>query len=77
MIWIVQTHIPLESKENDDEDGLNNEEGESIVLSKSPPEFQEGRQATLYELQEVNVRTDEKPRPIFISANMSLEEKEL
>jgi len=40
----------------------------------APPEFEEGGQATVDELREVNLGTDEDPRPTFISASLSEDE---
>ena len=42
----------------------------------APPTFEEGVQATVDELKEVNIGTIEDPRPIFINANLSLEEED-
>lgn len=42
-----------------------------------PPKLEEGRKATLDELQGFNLWMNEDPRPMFISKNMSPGEKEL
>lgn len=40
----------------------------------APPEFEEGGQATVDELREVNLGTDEDPRPTFKSASLPEDE---
>lgn len=41
------------------------------MLGKSPPEFEETRQVTLDEPQELNLGLEEEPWNTFISGNMS------
>ena len=45
-------------------------------VEDAPPTFEEGVQATIDELKEVNIGTTKDPRPIFINANLSLEEED-
>ena len=42
----------------------------------APPTFEEGVWAIVDELKEVNIGTTEDPRPVFINANLSLEEED-
>ena len=42
----------------------------------APPTFEEGIRATVDELKEVNIGITNDPRPIFINANLSLEEED-
>ncbi|KAK4573414.1 hypothetical protein RGQ29_031397, partial [Quercus rubra] len=42
----------------------------------APPTFEEGIRAIVDELKEVNIDTIEDPRPVFINANLSLEEED-
>ena len=42
----------------------------------APPSFEEGIQATVDELKEVNIGITEDPRPVFINASLSLEEED-
>ena len=42
----------------------------------APPTFEEGVRATVDELKEVNIGTIEDPRPVFINANLYLEEED-
>ena len=42
----------------------------------APPTFEEGVRATIDELKEVNIDTAEDFRPVFINANLSLEEED-
>ena len=42
----------------------------------APPSFEEGIQATVDELKEVNIDTTKDPRPVFINASLSLEEED-
>ena len=42
----------------------------------APPQFEEGGQATVDELRELNLGTSEDPKPIFVSALLTLEELE-
>ncbi|KAL4596793.1 hypothetical protein ACB092_12G188800, partial [Castanea dentata] len=42
----------------------------------APPTFEEGVQATVDELKEVNIGATEDHRPVFINANLSLEEED-
>lgn len=44
-------------------------------LEEAPPVFEEGGQATVDELKELNLGTEEEPRPTYISASLSSEEK--
>lgn len=64
----------MESKENDDEDDLNKEEEEAVLLGKALPKFENGQEAILDELQEVNLGINDKSRPTFTSGNMFLKE---
>ena len=41
----------------------------------APLSFEEGNQATIDELKQVDIGTNEHPRPIFISVSLSLEEE--
>lgn len=50
--------------QRDDEDNSGSEEGESFPPGKAPPEFRERGQATLDEMEEVNLGSDEEPRPL-------------
>lgn len=43
-------------------------------LQSAPPQFEEGGQATVNDLIEVNLGTKEDPRPSFISATLNKEE---
>ena len=42
----------------------------------APPQFEEGGQATVDELRELNLGTSEDPKPIFVSALLTPEELE-
>ncbi|KAL0345464.1 UNVERIFIED_CONTAM: Transposon Tf2-12 polyprotein [Sesamum radiatum] len=45
-------------------------------IQNAPPELEDGVQATVDELRELNLGTTEEPRPIFVSALLSPEEEE-
>ncbi|KAL0361802.1 UNVERIFIED_CONTAM: hypothetical protein Sradi_3864700 [Sesamum radiatum] len=45
-------------------------------IQNAPPELEDGVQATVDELKELNLGTTEEPRPIFVSAFLSPEEEE-
>ncbi|KAL0403639.1 UNVERIFIED_CONTAM: Transposon Tf2-11 polyprotein [Sesamum radiatum] len=45
-------------------------------IQNAPPELEDGVQATVDELKELNLGTPEEPRPIFVSALLSPEEEE-
>lgn len=59
--------VPLESKENDDQDGLNDEEGFSVMPEKAPGKLKEWETANLAELQKVNLSKNEEPPSSFNS----------
>ena len=40
----------------------------------TPPQFEEGGQATVDELRELNLGTSEDPKPIFVNALLTPEE---
>ena len=42
---------------------------------EAPASFEEGNQGTIDELKQVNLGTEQDPRPIFISAYLTLEEE--
>lgn len=63
MICIAQYSTPQRSKKDDDEDAPSDEEGETVLPGKEPPESEEEGQVTLDELQEVNLGSDEGPHP--------------
>ena len=49
---------------------------ELIEVQSAPPQLEDGGQATVDELVEINLGTSEEPRPVFISANLSEDERE-
>ncbi|XP_023925929.2 uncharacterized protein LOC112037349 [Quercus suber] len=61
-------HITIE------EDTISDAEAEEV--EEVPPALEDGGQATVYELKEVNLGTAEEPRPTFISALLTPEEEE-
>ncbi|XP_061999282.1 uncharacterized protein LOC133716611 [Rosa rugosa] len=44
-------------------------------VDEAPPELEDGGQATVDELKELNLGTEEDPRPVFVSASLSPEEE--
>lgn len=54
MITIAKITESLDEKENAPKDVINDEVEETVIPGKAPHEFEEGGQATLDKLQEVN-----------------------
>jgi ribonuclease HI/transposase InsO family protein len=52
------------------------EEDVSQEAEPAPPELEDGVQATIDELTEINLGTEDEPRPTFISASLTEEERE-
>ncbi|KAL0361042.1 UNVERIFIED_CONTAM: hypothetical protein Sradi_3788700 [Sesamum radiatum] len=57
------------------DEGSDSEVSEDEIQN-APPELEDGVQATVDELKELNLSTTEEPRPIFVSALLSPEEEE-
>ena len=73
---IVQTSYHITVAEADAVEEDDHEDFE-IEVDEAPPELEDGGQATMDELKEINLGTREDPRPIFVSASLSsAEEKE-
>ncbi|KAL0461070.1 UNVERIFIED_CONTAM: Transposon Tf2-12 polyprotein [Sesamum latifolium] len=67
-IIVGSNHVSID--EGSDSDISENE------IQNAPPELEDGIQATVDELKELNLGTTEEPRPIFVSALLSPEEEE-
>ncbi|KAL0302474.1 UNVERIFIED_CONTAM: hypothetical protein Sangu_3099100 [Sesamum angustifolium] len=67
-IIVGSNHVSIDEGSDSDisEDGIQN----------APLQLEDGIQATIDELKELNLGTIEEPRPIFVSALLSLEEEE-
>ncbi|CAL8989853.1 unnamed protein product [Prunus brigantina] len=63
------------SEETIDQDPQNGEEFIDIV-QPAPPQMEEGGQATIDDLQEINLGTVDNPKPIFVSALLTPQELE-
>ena len=63
-------HITVE------EDTLSDAEATNEEVDEAPPALEDGVQATIDELKEINLGTTEEPRPTFISALLTPEEEE-
>ena len=63
-------HITIE------EDTLSDAEVTNEEVDEAPPALEDGVQATVDELKEINLGTTEEPRAIFISALLTPEEEE-
>ena len=59
-----------------EEDTLSDAEATNEEVDKAPPALEDGVQATVDELKEINLGTTEEPRPTFISALLTPEEEE-
>lgn len=69
--------LPVDAAE---EDGKSNDEDPEEGLPEvgtqpAPPEFEEGGQATVDDLVQVNPGTDDDPRPTFHRDNLSENER--
>ncbi|CAL8087441.1 unnamed protein product [Prunus armeniaca] len=60
---------------NQDENPQNIEEFIDIV-QPTPPQMEEGGQAMIDDLQEINLGTVVSPKPIFVNASLTLQELE-
>uniref|UniRef100_A0A7N2L0M9 RNA-directed DNA polymerase n=1 Tax=Quercus lobata TaxID=97700 RepID=A0A7N2L0M9_QUELO len=63
-------HITIEEGTLSDAEATNEE------VDEAPPALEDGRQATVDELKEINLGTAEEPRPTFISALLTPKEEE-
>ena len=59
-----------------EEDTLSDAETTNKEVDEAPPALEDGVQATVDELKEINLGTIEEPRPTFISALLTPEEEE-
>ena len=59
-----------------EEDTLLNAEVTNEEVNEAPPALEDGIQATVDELKEINLGTTEEPRPTFICALLTPEEEE-
>ena len=83
IVMTKQTSFPEEENLEEIEIFSSNHVSVNEVDAKSQEEdaeeasssFEEGNQATIDELKEVNIGTDEDPRPIFVNACLSPEEE--
>ena len=57
-------------------DAIHAEEEEIIETTIAPQEVEDGGQPTIDELVQINLGTEEDPRPTFVSATLTLEERE-
>lgn len=73
----ISSHHDLHSEVKCCLEPQNNEEDNLGGEGKAPPEFKEGWHGTLEELQASNLGSDEETCLIFISGNMSPQEKEI
>jgi hypothetical protein len=55
---------------------VNMTSAEPLDATKASPQIEDGNQPTIDELEEINIGTDDDPRPIFISKHLSKESKE-
>jgi len=46
-----------------------------IELAETPKTFEDGGQATVDDLKELNLGTNEEPRPIYVSSSLTVEEE--
>ena len=46
-----------------------------IELAETPKTFEDGGQATVDDLKELNLGTNEEPHPIYVSSSLTLEEE--
>ena len=83
IVMTKQTSFPEEENLEEIEIFSSNHVSVNEVDAKSQEEdaeeasssFEEGNQATIDELKEVNIGTDEDPRPIFVNACLSPKEE--
>lgn len=89
-ITIHQGHETQEDEENivqvnylsyeesltvEDESSSSNPSEDFIdILQPAPQEFEDGGQATVDDLVEINLRTEDDPKPVFVSALLTEEE---
>ena len=57
------------------EDVANDHPIKYVKLKDAPPELEDGGQATIDELEEINLGSEDDPKPIFSSTQLTLEEK--
>jgi hypothetical protein len=55
---------------------MNVEQDEVLGAAPAPQQLEDGAQLTVDELVEINLGTDDDPRPTFVSATVTLEERE-
>jgi len=55
---------------------VNMTSAEPLDATEASPQMEDGNQPTVDELEEINIGTDDDPRPIFISKYLSKESKE-
>ena len=62
----------------EDEEEENGDKSTEFInnAQPAPPQIEDGGQATVDELREINLGTDDEPKPIFVSALLTLEELE-
>lgn len=63
MVTIAPSKGSSESSENHDQDVQVEEDDETVEPTQAPPILEEGGQATQDDLLEINLGTDEEPRP--------------
>jgi hypothetical protein len=55
---------------------MNVEQDEVLGAAPAPQQLKDGSQLTVDELVKINLGTDDDPRPTFVSATLTLEERE-
>ena len=58
------------------EDAANGHPTKDVKLKDAPSELEDGGQATIDELVEINLGSEDDPKPTFLSAQLTQEEKE-
>lgn len=77
MVTIAPSKGSSESSENHDQDVQVEEDDETVEPTQAPPILEEGGQVAQDDLLEINLGTDEEPRPKFISGSMSPKERSM
>ena len=63
-------------EEDPSEDVANDHPTKDVKLKDAPSELEDGGQATIDELVEINLGSEDDPKPTFLSAQLTQEEKE-
>ncbi|KAI5313714.1 hypothetical protein L3X38_042890 [Prunus dulcis] len=73
---LVQVNCTSFEEAVDQDDNPQNIEEFIDIVQPAPPQMEEGGQATIDDMQEINLGTVDRPKPIFVSASLTPQELE-